>query len=269
MAYMVVTDSLVANWDAKNFTSGTVWRDSVNNKAINFTSAPSKSNDGIEIPTSITFSSESLSDLGLTFPISIEWLGRIDSNSFDNTHPGNILGIGSSAGEWDNSICIYSKLSPNSIQVDADSSGTLTSGIYNTDQEYHILITIEERANYFGSDTITFYVNSANSVDSASYTRWTGDGNDSFTSNKNYVYNSEGTGRFDGAISAIRIWDKCLSDSEVEQVFTFVQDKFVYIKQNGSWVTASKYYKKQNGIWVEQSDPSALTDSNTKYVLHS
>lgn len=40
----------------------------------------------------------------------------------------------------------------------------------------------------------------------------------------------------------------------------------MYFKQNGSWVAASKVYKKINGAWVEQSDLSAVFDSNTNYV---
>lgn len=269
MDYAIVTDSLLANWDSDTFTPGTTWRDSVSNKAINFTSSCSKSIDGIELSQSVTFSSESLSSFSLTFPFTIQWIGRIDSQSFNNTYPGNILGMGEDNNAWDNSLCLYSKLSPSGIQLDADSSGTITSGIYTTNIEYNIVVTVSERSSYFEEDTITLYINSASSVGSASYTRWDGNGNPAISASKNYIYNGEGNGRFDGAIQSIRIWNKCLSSSEIQTIYTKLQDKRVYIKQGNSWKVASKYYKKQNGVWVEQSDPSVLTDANTKYVLYS
>lgn len=40
----------------------------------------------------------------------------------------------------------------------------------------------------------------------------------------------------------------------------------IYFKSGGSWVSASKVYKKVNGSWVEQSDLTAVFDSNTNYV---
>ena len=40
----------------------------------------------------------------------------------------------------------------------------------------------------------------------------------------------------------------------------------VYIKINGTWTQCSKVYKKINGSWVEQSDLTAVFDSNTNYI---
>lgn len=40
----------------------------------------------------------------------------------------------------------------------------------------------------------------------------------------------------------------------------------IYYKVNGSWVAATKIYKKINGSWVEQSDLTAVFDSNTNYI---
>ena len=39
----------------------------------------------------------------------------------------------------------------------------------------------------------------------------------------------------------------------------------MYLKVNGSWVTASKVYKKVNGSWVEQSDLTTVFESGTDY----
>ena len=129
MPYAVVTDGLVANWDVQNYTNGTIWRDSVSNKAITFTSSPQISSDGIELNSSITFASESISSLGISTPMSIEWIGRIDSQSFNNSSPGNVFSIGETLGSWDNSISCYSKRFPNGIQLDIDSSGTVITGM--------------------------------------------------------------------------------------------------------------------------------------------
>lgn len=98
MAYQLVTDGLVAKWDASDWTSGRTWTDSVNNKVITFSSAPSsKTNDGIELTNSITFASASLSSLNLSYPCTFEWLGRIDG-TFSSSSPGHVFGLSSSSG---------------------------------------------------------------------------------------------------------------------------------------------------------------------------
>ena len=40
----------------------------------------------------------------------------------------------------------------------------------------------------------------------------------------------------------------------------------LYVKVNGSWVAFSKAYKKINGAWVQQSDLTAVFNSQTNYV---
>lgn len=40
----------------------------------------------------------------------------------------------------------------------------------------------------------------------------------------------------------------------------------LFIKSNGSWVTATKAYKKVGGVWVEQSDLTQVFDENTNYT---
>ena len=54
MAYEIVTDGLVAKWEASDWKNGKTWTDSINGKVINFSSSPSsKTADGIEITTYI------------------------------------------------------------------------------------------------------------------------------------------------------------------------------------------------------------------------
>ena len=263
MPYAVVTDGLVANWDVQNYTNGTIWRDSVGNRAITFTGSPQTSSDGIELNSSITFASESISSLGITTPMSIEWIGRIDSQSFSNSSPGNVFSIGESLGSWDNSITCYSKLSPNGIQLDIDNSGTVITGMTSSGL-YHMIITVDNSGDYFSNNKLKLYING--SLIETYFDQWYSP-NQSLEANKNYIYNNEGIGRFVGAVSAIRLWNKALSESEVQTAFTEIESpKYSYIKIDGVYTRASKSYQKKNGIWVE-TDPSELHDPNTKYVL--
>lgn len=237
MAYQIVTDGLVAQWDASTWTSGTSWTDSINGKVITFSSAPSsKTDDGIELTSSITFTSASLSSLGLSYPCTFEWLGRIDG-AFSNSSPGHVFGLSSSSGSWAG-ICCYSKTSSNGIQLDIGSSGTITSGVYTTGIEYHIIITVNS------SKTTTLYVNSTTSSGTASKSQG--------YASKTYLYNNEGSGRFYGAIQRMCLWNKCLSSTELETLFTEeVTGTGLYLNSGGSWTEAQAIYQKSNGSWVE------------------
>lgn len=260
MATPVITDGLVANWESKTFTSGTQWVDSVNGLVINFTSSPSKSGAGIELNAGITFQSQSLSSLGLSQPVSIEWIGRIDAGSFNSSSPGNVFGFGPNAGAWDNAMNCYSHPS-NGIQMDLDSSGTIKSG--NTGYgNYHIVVRVSEHS-WIATTTCDLYVNGTTQhhySESNLISR-----NDALSSDKTYVYNNEGVSRFVGAVNFIRIWNKELSDSEIQTMFTDVAN-YAHLKQSGMWNQASRAYKKQNGVWVEVDSVEGLLDSNTKYV---
>ena len=263
MPYTVVTDGLVANWDVQNYSNGTTWRDSVGNKAITFTGSPQTSSDGIELNSSITFASELINSLGVSTPMSIEWIGRIDSQSFSNRSPGNVFSIGETLGSWNNSISCYSELSPNGVQLDVNSSGTIISGMTNSGL-YHIIITIDSSEDYFSNNKLKLYING--SLIETYFDFWNSK-NQAIEASKNYIYNNEGNGRFVGAVSAIRLWGKALSESEVQTAFTEIESqKYSYLKINGVYTKASKSYQKKNGVWVE-TDPSELHDPNTKYVL--
>lgn len=250
MAYQIVTDGLVAKWDASDWSSGKTWTDSVNSKVITFSSAPSsKTDDGIELTNSITFTSASLSSLGLSYPCTFEWLGRIDG-TFSNSAPGHVFGLSNSSGGWAG-VCCYSKTSSNGIQLDIGSSGTITSKVYTQGIEYHIIVTVNS------SKTTTLYVNST----TAKGTTTKSNG----YANKYYLYNNEGSGRFYGAIQRMCLWNKCLSSTEIEALFTEESTGAgVFLKQNDNWVEAQKIYQKKLGTWTEidSSDLYTLVKTN-------
>lgn len=254
MSYDIVTDGLVAEWEAEDWESGKTWTDRINSKNITFSSAPSsKTDDGIELTSSITFTSESLSGLGLSYPCTFEWLGRIDGN-FSNSGPGNVFGLSSSSGSW-SGICAYSKLSSNGLQLDIGSSGTIKSGVYTTSTEYHIVVTVNS------SKTTTLYVNSTTSRGTTS--------NSQGYASKKYLYNSEGSGRFYGAIGRMCLWNKCLSSAELETLFTKkTTGSGLFLKSGTAWAEAQEIYQKTNGVWtqVTANDLKEILDAGKKLV---
>lgn len=47
---------------------------------------------------------------------------------------------------------------------------------------------------------------------------------------------------------------------------SWVQAAIIYLKVSGTWKQVSKVYKKVNGSWVEQTDKSAMFNSNAVYI---
>ena len=151
------------------------------------------------------------------------------------------------------------------IQIDADSSGTVTSGVYGAGNQ-HIIIKVEYGGNFTSVDELFLYINGNQE---GSYSDSWINRNDALTSDKNYIYNNEGNGRFVGAVSVIRLWNRALTDSEINEAFIEIPDPDIaYIKRSGVYQPASKMFKKENNIWVEVTDATTLCDENTKYVLH-
>ena len=57
---------------------------------------------------------------------------------------------------------------------------------------------------------------------------------------KNYLYNSEGSGRFYGAIQRMALWNKCLSSDEIATLFEEeTTGSGVYLNSNGTRSEAS------------------------------
>lgn len=214
MKYKIVEDGLVALWNAETWSEGTTWNDTIEGKKITFSSAPqSKSDDGIELTSAITFVSESLSSLNLSTPCTFEWIGRIDGN-IANTRPGNVFGIADAVNNWDGGVHCYSKASPEGVLLDmAFSNKGIKSGVYDQNIEYHIIVKVD-------GETTTFYVNSTEAKGTSTLVKG--------YATKNYVYNSEGSGRFYGAISRMAFWNKSLSDEEIQTLFTIKTDENFY-----------------------------------------
>ncbi len=248
MATQVVTDSLIYRWECSDWTSGRTWTDRVGGKAITFSSAPaSKTSDGIELTSSITFTSAQLT--AATYPATLEWIGRIDG-AWSNTSPGNVFGWNSTNGEWSNGILCYSKTSPNGIQLDLSGSGSITSGSYGAGT-YHIVVTVT-------SSTCTLYVNSATAkgTSTRSAARQT----------KRYLFNNEGSGRFSGALYAMRIWNKCLTSAEIATLFTEEETPWLYQQIDGKAVPVKKVLRKVNGSWSEELKSKDDFDTGKAYV---
>lgn len=219
----LITDSLVANWEASSFSSGTSWIDSISQKVLTLSSSPTKSDDGIEFTSSITFSSNSLASLSLSYPISFEWIGRIDTKSISNNSPGNLFCLSNNNGNW-SGICCYSKSSSNGIQLDIGSSGTVVSGVYDSGI-HHILVIINS------SGVTTLYIDSATQKGSQSSS------NTNSKVAKTYLYNTEGSNRFVGAISSMRIWNKELTSDEINAIFSAKTDGDVAISISTNYST--------------------------------
>lgn len=264
----LITDGLVANWDMANYTSGTAWTDSVSSKTITLSSSASKTADGIEFSSSRTFSSASLSSLSLSYPCTLEWQGRIDSSCFSDSAPANIFGFSNSDGGWAG-ICCYSK-SSNGIQLDIGSSGTVKSSISGAGT-YHIVVTISSNG------ITTLYVNDASSSFAQS------SANTQSKCNKTYLYNTEGSNRFVGAISSIRLWNKALSSDELEELFTEEGKHTISVTSNYSTYfgslsniidgSTSTYWwagdAQQTGKYVQFRFSKAVTLKSASFVTSS
>lgn len=61
-------------------------------------------------------------------------------------------------------------------------------------------------------------------------------------------------------------WTYTISSIAGDHAVVVTSGGTMYLKVNGSWVTASKVYKKVSGAWVQQSDLTQVFDENTKYV---
>lgn len=194
----------VADWDYRDYSSGTTWTDRISSKNITLSSSSSSSSDGVEFTSSITFASATLSSLGITYPMTFEWIGRIDSNCIKNTRPGMLFGLGSTSGSW-YGLCLYAKSSPNGLSLDKGFINAITTSVYSAGI-HHIIMTLDSSGN------VTLYVDSATAKGTTTYNTYT-------KASKNYLYNNEGSGRFVGAISNMRIWNRQLDSSEIVTLY--------------------------------------------------
>lgn len=201
MATQLITDSLIHNWDYDDFTSGgTTWVDRVGNKTITISNGATKGDDGLEFTTSNSFYSENLG-IGSGYPLTFEWIGRLDS-----FNTGMLWGLGQTSGSWSGAVTMYSKATNCIIDNGGTQTGITETGLL------HIVVV------FSSSSAWTCYYTQGGVITG---TPSSASGTSSYSSyNKNYLYNNEGNGRLIGAISKMRIWNKVLSVTEVDTLFT-------------------------------------------------
>jgi hypothetical protein len=56
---------------------------------------------------------------------------------------------------------------------------------------------------------------------------WTANSNSAIMSEKTYIYNGQGDGRFVGAINTMRWWDVALSEEEIRRLFSEDSDEYI------------------------------------------
>lgn len=161
------------------------------------------SKDGIEIQSEETYVSAEIS--GLSYPMSFEWKGRVDSSCYKTqaNHPGMLFGFGATKNGWGNGVTCYSTTDYGII---IDTTGAMSITTNKTPTYAHIVVIINSSGN------LTMYLNGINNT-------WACSSNTATKSNKYYVFNGEGTGRFVGAINTMRWWDVELSTTEIEELF--------------------------------------------------
>ena len=201
----VSESDMVGSSTADSYESGsTTWGD------LNLSTGCEISKDGIEIQNDETYISTQLS--GLSYPVSFEWKGRIDSSCYkaQANNPGMIFGFGPTQNGWGDGVTCYSTTDYGII---IDTVGAMSITTYKMPAYAHIVITINS------SGVLTMYLNGINNT-------WSCGSNDAITSNKNYVFNGQGVGRFIGAINTIRWWDVSLSIDDITELFSSDSDDY-------------------------------------------
>lgn len=168
------------------------------------------SNDGIEMQSEETYVSAKIS--GLSYPMSFEWKGRIDSSCYKTqvNHPGMLFGFGATKNGWGDGVTCYST-TDYGIIIDTTSAMSITT--YATPTYAHIVVTINSSGN------LTMYLNGIDNI-------WTCSSNTATKSNKNYIFNGEGIGRFVDAINTMRWWDIELSTIDIAKLFSSDENNY-------------------------------------------
>ena len=196
----VVSESdMIGSASAETYEEGsTSWGN------LTLSSGCTTSKDGIEFQSEETYISTQISNL--SYPMSFEFKGRVDSTSYkaQAEHPGMLFGIGPTRDSWGDGITCYSSTDYGII---VDTTGAMSISTYKTPTYVHIVFTLDRSGN------MTFYLNG---IDNS----WTLSKNTATKSTKTYVYNGEGTGRFVGAVNTMRWWDTQLSTTEITELFS-------------------------------------------------
>ena len=291
MAEVAITDGLVLNWEVDSYFSGS-WKDKINKVALTTKyykdngdgtySTPIgtcvKSDDGIEMRSDHSsvdgytgyscismgnnndYGSKKLSSIGLQNTITVEWIGRIDQESYSNG--GTMFGIYYYSGSTSYAI----------LRCYANSNGLFFGNfgyadtVGNITGLCHIVMVMSVNTVSSGSFSseysadISVYLNSPTPVIDTNLRYKT-----TFGSGDYNLHNavSNFSSKFYGAVNTIRSWNRALTQEEVNQLFG---TKKFYMKQSGSWNAISDVYKKENGIWVKKDDLASVFNENYNYV---
>lgn len=193
---------------AETYVEGsTTWGD------LTLSSGCDISKDGVEVQNEQTYLSAEILDL--SYPMSFEFKGRIDDKCYNAQayNPGMLFGLSPTENSWATGITCYATTDYGII---IDTTGAMTICTYKTPTYVHIVIVVNS------SGKLTMYMNGINNV-------WTANANSATMSEKKYIYNGQGDGRFVGAINTMRWWDVALSTTEIEELFSLDDDNYTLI----------------------------------------
>lgn len=168
------------------------------------------SEDGLEIQGGQTYASAA--DDSITYPMTLEFKGRVDS--YDSSNPPMLWGMGITVDTWGaGCVCSYAH---SNYGVIVDSNGSSRRIITQKTPEYvHAVFRIDAQG---------IPVLFLNGFDHS----WTFAADNATRGPKTYFYNGEGKGRFVGAISVMRWWGVALTNAEVRELFANDGEQYMF-----------------------------------------
>ncbi len=194
----VSEDTMSGDNQSSSYEDGsTTWGD------LTLSEGCTTSADGVEIQGDQTYVSANIS--GMSYPMTFEFKGRVDSGSYklQANSPGMLFGMSPTQDSWGDGITCYSTTDYGII---IDTTGAMKITTQKTPTYVHIVLTIDSSGN------LTMYMNGYSNT-------WTYSSDAGTTATKNYIYNGQGDGRFVGAISIMRWWTSQLSDDDIKKLF--------------------------------------------------
>lgn len=194
----VSEDTMAGDNQSSSYADGsTTWGDLTLSKGC------TTSSDGVEIQNDQTYVSVNIS--GMSYPMTFEFKGRIDSGSYklQANNPGMLFGMSPTQDSWGDGITCYSTTDYGII---IDTTGAMKITTQKTPTYVHIVLTVDNLGN------LTMYMNGYSN-------KWTYSSDSGTRAAKNYIYNGQGYGRFTGAISIMRWWTSQLSSADIKKLF--------------------------------------------------
>ena len=194
----VSEDTMSGDNQASSYEDGsTTWGD------LTLSEGCTTSADGVEIQNDQTYVSANIS--GMSYPMTFEFKGRVDSSSYklQASSPGMLFGMSPTQDSWGDGITCYSTTDYGII---IDTTGAMKITTQKTPTYVHIVLAIDSSGN------LTMYMNGYSNT-------WKYSSDDGTIAAKNYIYNGQGDGRFVGAISIMRWWTSQLNDDDIKKLF--------------------------------------------------